>query len=249
MRIIEEIAAQLPEGELLDIVMEHHWAGVSVQVKGEKRCGLSSMPFMTDQPQEFISQAFALYRQTGSARALSRLTDQSNSPMASIGVAAINALLPHPPEVPEENAADLLLRLSKGKRVVMVGHFSFADDVRVEAQHLDVLELNPRDGDLPASEAPRVLPQAEVVAITSMTFINNTCDALLALCPPNSTVMVIGPSTPLSPVLFRHGIDILCGSVIQDAEWVMGQIKAGIGFKHLHRQGAQLVVLRPEDFT
>ena len=65
-----------------------------------------------------------------------------------------------------------------------------------------MLELAPQAGDLPASAAAEVIPQADVVALTSMTLLNHTFDGLLALRRPDAQVMLLGPSTPLAPLLF-----------------------------------------------
>jgi len=66
-----------------------------------------------------------------------------------------------------------------------------------------------------------VIPQANVVAITAMALINHTLDGLLALCRPDALVMVLGPSAPLSPVLFEHGVAIISGARVVDEAAVM----------------------------
>ncbi len=55
---------------------------------------------------------------------------RSSSPTeASIGLAAINALLPPSPTAwGNINAGELIARHGAGKRVVLVGHFPFVDD-------------------------------------------------------------------------------------------------------------------------
>ena len=44
-----------------------------------------------------------------------------------------------------------------------------------------MIELHPGPEDRPAAEAPQLLPQADVVAITGMTLLNNTFESLVTL--------------------------------------------------------------------
>ncbi|MFN2149618.1 MAG: Rossmann-like domain-containing protein, partial [Anaerolineales bacterium] len=108
---------------------------------------------------------------------------------------------------------------------------------------LSVLSSNPRPGDLPASAAPQVIPSADLVAITGMTLINHTLESLLELCSRQALVMILGPSTPLSPVLFDHGVDLLSGSLVTDRNAVMQVAGQGGNFRQIHRAGVRLVTV------
>jgi len=117
-------------------------------------------------------------------------------------VAAINSLLDvDERNAVEVNAAQVLAEQGRGKNVALVGHFPFIPKLRDQVGQLWVLELRPSEGEYPAESAADLIPQADVVAITGTALINYTLDGLLALCRPNALVMVLGPSTPLSPVL------------------------------------------------
>ena len=106
-----------------------------------------------------------------------------------------------------------------------------------------MLERNPHEGDVPETAAPEILPQADVVAITGLTLINHALDGLLKLCPAHAVVLVLGPSTPLSPILFEHGVHILCGSVVTAVEPVLKAIQQGANFRQVHRAGVRLVTM------
>jgi hypothetical protein len=150
----------------------------------------------------------------------------------SIGFAALNALL----DIDEDgcvdrNAEDLILE--RGRAVAVVGHFPFVSRVREAAQICWVLELNPGPGDLPAERAPEIIPQADVVAITGMSLINGTFESLAALPRPGAFVVVLGPSTPLSPLLFDYGVDAISGAVVVDIPAALAAISQGANFRQI----------------
>ena len=178
-----------------------------------------------------------------SALELARLANSDSTLEAGIGLAAINSLL----DVDEErcvelNAGDLLIERGRDRTVALVGHFPFVPALREAARQLWVIELNPQAGDLPAEEAEAVLPEAEVVAITGSAFINHTIERLLGLCRQGSLVLVLGPTTPLSPVLFDYGADLISGTRVIDAELALRCLSEGATFRQM--KGVRLLTMR-----
>jgi hypothetical protein len=233
MQILQDILATLTDGKIIDIAINENWTAVVVEVEGMLQCGLASNPVPVPADKSGYISYLINGQSEDSALALSGLAAKPARPEASAGMAAINALLPKPRDYLEENANDLLSRIIPGRKSVMVGHFSFIEDLKTVNQDLTVLELLPQEGDLHVSKAPEILPQAEVVAITSMTLINGTLTELLDLCSPEATTLIIGPSTPFSPVLFDYGIDALCGTLVVNIDRVVDGISSGKKFRHL----------------
>ena len=161
---------------------------------------------------------------------------------AALGVAALNSLLrPDEGQLEHGNAYQLILEHGAGRDVTVVGHFPFVERLRAEVRRLWVLELMPREGDLPASEAEVVIPRSDVVAITGSSLVNHTMDGLLALAR-GAEVLVLGPSTPLSPVLFDHGVTVLGGALVQEPDLVLDQVREGVSFRTI--SGARPVIWR-----
>jgi uncharacterized protein (DUF4213/DUF364 family) len=52
----------------------------------------------------------------------------------------------------------------------------------------------------------------------------------LKLCRPEALVMVLGPTTPLSPLLFDHGATIISGTLVIDEQAVMQTVSQGATF-------------------
>jgi uncharacterized protein (DUF4213/DUF364 family) len=158
---------------------------------------------------------------------------------ASIGMATINSLIDiDESKCIEKNAFEIMLEKGKGKNVAVVGHFPWIPKLRERIRNFWVLEQRLREGDLPAEEAERILPQCDVVGITGTSFINHTIEGLLSLCK-GAYVLLVGPTSPLSPILFNHGIDAICGSKVIDVEKVIRSISEGATFKEV--QGVKLL--------
>jgi uncharacterized protein (DUF4213/DUF364 family) len=160
---------------------------------------------------------------------------------ASIGMATVNSLIDiDEAKCIEKNAFDIILEKGQGKNVAIVGHFPWIPKLKGRAKNLWVLEQRLREGDLPAKEADRILPQCDVVGITGTSFINHTLERLLSLCK-GAYVLLIGPTSPLSPMLFDYGIDAICGSKITDPDQLIRSISEGATFKEV--TGVRLLTL------
>jgi uncharacterized protein len=237
--IIQTLIDSLPEGAPVNSVhIGLHWTAVFTH-----RVGLAATLRAGELPQvqSGVRQAGRLH--TLSARELVQLSSSESPTERSVGQAAINSLL----EVPQErcieiNAAEVIAERGAGKNVVVVGHFPFIPRIKEVAARLSVLELRPEEGDLPASAAREVIPAADVVAITSSSLINRTFDELIALCPPHALVLLLGPSTPLSPILFDFGIDILSGTVVTDPQTCLECVCQGASFRQM--RGVRLLTMR-----
>jgi uncharacterized protein (DUF4213/DUF364 family) len=162
-------------------------------------------------------------------------------------MATLNALLPLDGSTGVDvHAADVIAQHGAGKRVALVGHFPFVDALRQQVETLWVLELAPHGDDLPADAAPEVVPQADVLAITGTSLINGTFDGLMALRRPETLVLVLGPSTPLSPVLFDHGVHLVSGALVQHIDPVLTAVRQGANFHQVRRAGVHLMTLYRE---
>jgi uncharacterized protein (DUF4213/DUF364 family) len=176
---------------------------------------------------------------------LARLV-RSKSPMeAALGMAAVNALLEvDDVTLTDRNASEEICQRGEGKRVVIAGHFPFIPKVRRVAGHLDVLELDPGPGELAAEAAAKVIPQADVVALTGTSLVNKTFEDLVQHCRPDAFVLMLGPTSPLSPVLFDYGVDMVAGTQVVDPLEAMRVAGQGAIFRQM--RGVRLVTMRKE---
>ncbi len=246
--MVAELLDGLPDGAVLDLRVGAFWTAVVTELDGQRRCGLASNLREVAHHHSHGPAVQAAGRLTeSSARQLTRLSSSKSVIEAAVGLAALNALLPRLEDRWVEcNAEEVIAHHGSGKRVALVGHFPFVDRLRERVGSLRVLEQHPQAGDLPAEAAAKELPRAEVVAITGTTLLNHTFEPLMALRNPEALVLMLGPSTPLSPIMFRHGVDLLSGSAVDDIDAVLRAVSQGANFRQVHHYGVRLVTMMRE---
>lgn len=244
-RVIEDLLAGALDAPVLDIRAGAFWSAVLVAGPAGARCGLASNLHLGGQRHgdgPSVADAGALLERSGLE--LAALARSKSLIEASIGLATLNALLPSPVVKAECNAEEVIAEHGAGKRVALVGGFPFVKRLRGRVGELNVLELHPREDELPATAAAREIPAADVVAITGTALLNHTFDGLIELCRPEALVVVLGPSTPLSPLLFERGVDVLAGSVVEDATSVLQAVSQGATFQQIRKRGVRLVTMQ-----
>jgi uncharacterized protein (DUF4213/DUF364 family) len=231
--LLESLKADAP---VRQIVVGAFWTQVVLDTDPPRGGLASTLRAEAGGPWPPVVEAGRLQGRSG--RALAELLRSDRILQASIGLAAFNALL-EVDEAPltEVNAEKVIVERGASRRVAIVGHFPFIERVREAAAECWVLELRPGPGMLPADRAAEVLPQADVVALTGTSLINHTCDQLLGLCRPDAFVLLLGPSAPLTPVLFDLGVDAVSGTRVDDPDQVMHSVAQGATFRQIKRNG------------
>lgn len=175
---------------------------------------------------------------------------------ASLGLAAINSYFNSQKKV--ETTAELLVNgyqdvlaelqlIPNDKKIGMIGHFPYVDRYPKVAKKLTIFELNPKEGDYPASASEFLLPQMDLVYITGSTLVNKTLPRLLQLSKKAQTVL-LGASCPLSPVLFDYGVDVLAGTIYQQSlTQILAQKEMSEVQLPLSKFGRPIIVTRKEE--
>lgn len=241
MKIIEEVLSTLNcEAPVRDIRQGPFQTAVLTRY-----CGLASTPHDPGphHGRGPVKEAGSLTQKT--SLQLARLALSESQLEAAIGMATINSLI----EVDEErcldlNAADLLAEKGEGKRVAIVGHFPFVPRLRSLVKELWVIERSPQEGDVPEPEAETLIPRADVVGITGTAFTNHTIEHLLGLCGAKAYVIMLGDTTPLSPVLFEYGVDAISGTRVIEPEAALRCASQGATFRQM--AGIRLLTMRKE---
>jgi uncharacterized protein (DUF4213/DUF364 family) len=246
MKVISSLIDSLPDGIVTFVSVGLAWTAVAVKIGGTHQCGLAS----TLHSHEKNFSRSPVLQDAGKmigmpAKDLARLAlSPSNLTEASLGLATINALIP-PMSFPGEeiNAEEYILRHGADKKVAVIGHFPFVTRMKDKVKQLWVLELKPQEGDMPAEAEPEILPQADIVAMTGTTLTNQTFDGLMSMIRPETLVLMLGPSTPLSSVMFDFGVNVLSGTKVDCVEPVLQAVCQGATFQQIVATGAHLLTI------
>lgn len=239
MKILDDILSTLN----FDATVKDIRQGVFETAVVTRHCGLAATLHdraVTCEDSPSVTQSGSLIGTN--ARAVVDLAYSSRLLEASLGMAAINSLLDvDEGRCTQANARDILLQRGKGKKVALIGHFPFVAQLRPLMSELWVIEQRPREGDFTEDNTESLLPRADVVGITGTTFTNHTIENLLRLCRRDAYVIIIGPTAPLSPVLFRYGVSAISGAVVEDIEKVLSGVSQGATFRQL--SGVRLLTM------
>ncbi len=241
MSIIGDIISSLDtEATIQDVRLGIFCTGVL-----SRNCGLASTMFGGSH-----QHGHPAVKEPGSmhgkpALELAQMAHSTDILEAAMGLATINSLLDIDEERCQElNAGNLIAALGEGKKVAIVGHFPFVQSLKGIVKELWVIERNPTEGDYAESEAENLIPQADVVGITSSAITNHSIEQLLALCHPRSYVITLGGTTPLSPVLFDYGVNAISGTRVINPELALRCISEGASFRQI--QGTHLLTMTSE---
>ena len=235
MRILDDLLSSLGEDSVVHEV--HTCAFWTIVVS--RNCGMAST-FREEHPYHRTVTGVGNLTHK-SALELAEYARSDNLLEASIGMATINSLIDvDESKYIEENAFDILVREGRDKNIAVVGYFPWIPKLRSIARKLWVIEQRPRGEDLPPEAAENILPQADVVGITGSSFINHTVEKLLELSR-NSFIVLVGPTSPLSPVLFDYGVDVIAGVKVVEPEKAIRSISEGAIFTQV--KGVKLLTM------
>lgn len=144
----------------------------------------------------------------------------SDSLMRSVGLAAVNAwwnrgeFLPEAQKYASETGGLSAIE-APGEGVVIVGGFRGAQKRLPQSR---IVEREPKPGDISVEDAPKAYTEAKQLAITAQTLMNGSLPSILEQSTMVPSRLLVGPSTPLCPLLFDFGLTELSGAVIIDPD-------------------------------
>lgn len=206
------LAESIPEGIAVDrLLIGFNW----VLVRAGDLCGIARSPDRGTEGARTIRPDGGFAGQSLRDLAQNLL---SLDPLArALGLAAVNSFWNRPdanyPGIIETGgfaAVD-----PPGDDLVIIGGFRAAQKRLPKAR---VVEREPKPGDIPAHEATPALRAAKTLAITGQTLMNGSLTPLLNTACRGPRKLLVGPSTPLCPLLLDHGLDELSAAVILDPD-------------------------------
>jgi len=244
--IYDELISTIPDDlTVLDCMVGLHWT----LVRSEKGIG-AAMTIKGGQDADTYTDIIGM-----SIKELAKGIKSWNMITASLGQAAINSVMNTPENVSaltgqvfdknaDPEAANGFARFLpdiKGKKVAVIGHFPNIDSLKTVCE-LSILERMPQGDDYPDPACEYILPQQEVVFITGTAFINKTMPRLLSLSK-DARIILVGPSVPISPLLFKYGVDAIGSTALIDEDLVWKVVKQG-GKMNIFKSGGQMVSIK-----
>lgn len=168
---------------------------------------------------------------------------------AAVGLASINAVVvsadPLPGNTPDAPIAELL-RIGPNDRVGMVGYIGpIVKELQQSAQDVVVFdEAKTAMNEITATEQEALfLPGCDVVILSATSLLNKTFDSLLDMAAQAREICVMGPSTPLTPEIFRkRNVTLLAGRQILDAQKVLQIVSEAGGTKRFSKVTEKLYI-------
>ena len=229
--LIKSVEA-ISDRPILDVRVSPIWTGVKT-----RNVGLSLLYAVSH---DEVEDAGSLIGK--SAKELLNYLLTFNLTKVSIGLATLNSLIERPKTYELVNALDYIESRCENKRVVFVGHFEGLEGIKEKAKELVILERNPQEGDVIDTAYYYLIPDADIVAITGSTFSNKSIESILSLKRKGETI-ILGPSTPPSPVLFDYGVDVIGASIVKDGDTLLNVISQG-GSKSQFKPYLNYIMLR-----
>lgn len=222
-KIYDDLIKGIPENLIVDDLIT---GSVTSCVKSGKGSGIASFRSYETRMPMFTKDLIG-----APLREVATCSKSWNFVEASIGVAAINAYYNNP-EVARKNGVEfsdskriedrvfdpfiMSQNEVKGKKVAVVGHFPHLESLFEPICDLSIIEWEPEEGDYPISASEYLLPECDYVYLTCACIMDKTLPRMLELSKDAKRITMVGPATPLAPVLFDYGIDDLSGFMIKD---------------------------------
>jgi uncharacterized protein (DUF4213/DUF364 family) len=162
--------------------------------------------------------------------AIAHLALSENLLEAAIGTAAINAQL-SPQETKIGNIFKKISDIAKNyKNIGVVGKFPFIRKLKDFGSNIYAFEKKSIPGFYTPEQTKKILPKCDLVLITGTAFVNKTLEQLLN--QSGGFTIILGPTTPLSSILFDYGADILAGIIANDDK-VLDIVTSGGGTREI----------------
>ena len=238
MQLMEDLINSLKK----DLAVTAGAVGSHLIAVASRRLGLAARLLRGEDEQPVFSKKATCTLVGRSARDLARWLKGDDWLRAGIGMAAVNSLLEIDyDKLHEINAKHIIANRAAGKNLMVVGHFPFVHAIRPTVRNLWIMEKQPGAERISEEEGYQLMPEADVVAITGSSLINHTFERIMVNCRAGSFKIMLGPSTPLSPVLFDYGLDVIGGALVEDTGTVLTMVKEGTSFRRL--TGVRTVIM------
>jgi uncharacterized protein (DUF4213/DUF364 family) len=217
MGLLEDLieSARDHDEEISNIIMSPYWTLVTLGASG---IGAT----LGYQPECGAALKDAILRSR--APALLDLAFSKDLAEASVGIATLNSIISR--YVEPGKAKRGMLPRARDKKIALIGRFPFVERLKQLTSQVWTISSSLGEGEYPESEAEHILHVADVSVISGSAIVDHSLERYLKWAEPSYTI-VFGPSTPLSPLLFKYGADQIGGVKVMNETQVATVIATG----------------------
>lgn len=150
-----------------------------------------------------------------------------NPVVRAAAMACLNGSIRLAPSAWDGRATDPFRAAARRERTCFVGHFDEAAGWRDAGDPVTIVELDPQPGDVHWDDAGAALAAASLVFVTGFTLLNGTFEQVVARTPNARLRILMGPSVPCSARLLDHGVQVVAGSLVTDADRLLRYFQYG----------------------
>lgn len=212
------------------VVVGIHWIAVESRFIG-------IAPTYTARRDADIAQAGSLAGR--SALEMARRLRTGDPLEAALGLAALNSLV-EPTGTPG-SVLEAITRKALRKQVTLIGKFPSYDQVVSVSRRAHMIRMSPPvDRFALPPDRTRVPTETELVVVDAAVLIDGDLDNILEDAK-DMEVVIRGPATPMTDLLFEHGVSLLGGVRVVDGEKLLRSVMEGARLAR-HLAGLEEVV-------
>jgi uncharacterized protein (DUF4213/DUF364 family) len=234
MSLYDILLAPIPSVTIRRILVGINWT----LVESENGSGLAQTPRRDAPGCQPIAGAGDLAKRD--LRAVAELVRSANPMEAALGMAAINAYH-NRGDVTGSDENGLAAFSGLDGPITVVGRFPGLDRYLKDFR---IVEREPRNGEFEEKDFGRLANDSAGIVITASTLANKSAERLFGQAQ-GRRIAIVGPGTPLATGLYRFGVEVLAGSVVEDAE-LAATIVAQTGGAPALKQACRYVTLKAQ---
>lgn len=180
-------------------------------VQSQTGCGLAQTPRRDAPGCQPITGSGDLAKRD--LRQIAELIWSANPMETTLGMAAINAFHNRTDlQGSSENGLDAFGEVDGP--VTVVGRFP---GLERHLKNFRIVEREPREGEFAESAFEALAADSAGIVITASTLANKSAERLFELSV-GKRIAIVGPGTPLAPSLHALGVEVLAGSIVENAD-------------------------------
>ena len=205
--LYEDLIVDAPNTKIDEIVIGHNWS----YVETKKGAGVGRTPCRGTEGARTLENAGDFVGKT--IKELSQWLTSDDDLGRSVAIAALSSAYNYNAKgrTGETEWGFRLFKEAIGEKVC-IGNFPPASKIIPD---IKIVEREPKDGQYSVEEGEKLLQTADYVVVTAQTLMNGSLPRILFLAQ-NAQIMILGPTSPLSPVWKKYGVRYVCGMRVTD---------------------------------